>query len=72
MAKPNARKVKARPTPRHIIVALRQYARFIRDETTAPKHLVTALDQAAYDLEFWERTHIHRLGDWPNRLNIEP
>ena len=58
------------PTPRQMIADLRQHARFIRDRTTAPEHVVTALYQAALDLEFWEDTHIHRLNDWPNRLDI--
>ena len=58
------------PTPRQMIADLRQCARFIRDKTTAPEQLVTALYQAAEDLEFWENTHIHRLGDWPNRLEM--
>jgi hypothetical protein len=58
------------PTPRQMIADLRQCARFIRDKTTAPEHIVIALYQAAQDLEFWEDTHIHRLGDWPNRLDL--
>lgn len=57
-------------TPRQMISNLRQCARFIRDKTTAPEHIVKALYQAAIDLECWEDTHIHRLGDWPNRADI--
>jgi len=63
-------KPKPDPTPSQMIADLRQCARFIRDKTTAPEFIVTALYQAAMDLEFWEATHIYRLGDWPNRADL--
>jgi hypothetical protein len=57
-------------TPHQMIDELNNYALFLRTDTKAPIEIARMIKQAAHELEFWEDTHIHRLGDWHSRPNI--